>query len=54
MKFDLIDLFILINILVYIYVAPYTKVEESFAMQAGHDIIAYRGNLEKVILNFTF
>jgi alpha-1,6-mannosyltransferase len=41
------DLLFLIVIFVYIFSCPFTKVEESFNMQATHDILTYGTDLSK-------
>lgn len=45
-KWDLVPLTVS---LIHILLCPYTKVEESFGMQAVHDIITYRYDLEVMI-----
>ena len=41
----LFDLFFFLLVLVYVRVAPYTKVEESFNTQATHDVIFHANEL---------
>lgn len=39
----------IIIILTYLVICPYSKVEESFNIQAMHDLIHHKTHLEKVI-----
>lgn len=39
---------VVVLVIIHIFICPYTKVEESFNMQAVHDIINYGTDINKV------
>ena len=43
----ILELLVLLSAYIHIYISPYTKVEESFNIQASHDIIYHGTELEK-------
>jgi hypothetical protein len=46
--FDRYDLILLVVIVAYLVACPYTKVEESFNLQAMHDMLFYGSDLAQV------
>ena len=44
----LIEVGVVFVMLVHLFACPYTKVEESFNMQATHDILNFGWDIEKV------
>lgn len=46
LAFDAIDVVITVVVLAHVFVAPHTKVEESFALQATHDAIEYGWSID--------
>mmetsp|Transcript_13308 Transcript_13308/g.25004 ORF Transcript_13308/g.25004 Transcript_13308/m.25004 type:complete len:335 (+) Transcript_13308:3-1007(+) len=47
MKIDRWDAAFTVMVFLYLVLAPYTKVEESFNMQAAHDLLEHRTDVEK-------
>jgi alpha-1,6-mannosyltransferase len=43
---ETVDIFLFLIFMVYLLCCPYTKVEESFNMQAIHDLLEYRTNID--------
>jgi hypothetical protein len=50
--FDIWDVLVCVVVVVQLFVCPYTKVEESFNIQATHDILFHGTDLKEVSLNF--
>lgn len=47
------DLGLWVVVVFYVVTCPYTKVEESFNLQATHDILFFGADLEKVPSKYT-
>ena len=47
------DLLVLLVMLLHLYVCPYTKVEESFNLQAMHDILYHNTDIQQVYCTFS-
>ena len=45
---NILEFSIIITTLAYLYIAPYTKVEESFNIQATHDMLLHGLKINKV------
>lgn len=46
-RFGFVEMALLVSIILHLVLCPYTKVEESFNMQAMHDVVFYQSNLTK-------
>lgn len=53
MQLDWSDMLLMTVIAVYLFAAPYSKVEESFNIQAIHDILFYGFDLASVCSQFS-